>query len=625
MNNKELAEKIFELVGGSDNIDSAMHCATRLRVMVKDKSKVKVKEIESLSKVKGSFFNAGQYQIILGTGLVDKVYDEFAPLLNNRSSDESSSNTKKKFSFKQSIRVFGDVFVPIIPVLVATGLFMGLRGLLTQDSILQLFGMTTKSIPHELLLLTNILTDTAFAFLPALVCWSTFKIFGGTPVLGIVLGLMLVSPALPDAYAVAQGKISPIMLFNFIPITGYQGSVLPAFMTGILASKFEKWLRKWIPDSLDLILRPFLTLLFGLIAGLLVLGPIFHSVEEGVLVTVSALLELPFGIGGFLYGCFGQLLGIVGIHHILNMLEINMLAQYHWDFLNPIGTCGNIAEAGVVLAVAIKTHSNKMKQIAYPSSLSAALGITEPAVFGVSLRLVKPFICSMIAGGIGGFLASLLQLKATGMGLTGIPGTLLYLNNQLPLYILVNLVSFASGFALTWAFGYTKNMDAELADTNEELAEIKLENENILSPVTGEAFELSKAKDEVFSSLSLGDGIAFNPIEGKVFAPVNGTITVTYPTKHAIGITSDNGVEVLIHIGIDTVELQGKYFESNIKQGMHVKAGQELVRFDLDKVKSEGYDPTVMMIITNTTAYQAILPEKYGDIKHGDIAVATKA
>lgn len=625
MDDKTLAKKIYNLVGGSENIDSAMHCATRLRIMVKDKSKIKVKEIENLPKIKGSFFNSGQYQIILGTGLVDKVYDEFIPLLNNSTNSDNASEGKKKFSFKQSIRVFGDVFVPIIPVLVATGLFMGLRGLLTQNAILQIFGMTTKDVPVQLLQFTQILTDTAFSFLPALVCWSTFKIFGGTPVLGIVLGLMLVSPVLPNAYDVAQHKSAAIIFFNFFKVTGYQGSVLPAFFTGIVASKFERWLKKVIPDSLDLILRPFLTLLFGLIAALFVLGPIFHSVEEWVLIIVSALLKMPFGIGGFLYGCFGQLLGILGIHHILNLLEINMLAQFHWDYLNPIGTCGNIAEAGVVLAVAIKTASNKMKQIAYPSALSAALGITEPAVFGVSLRLVRPFVCSMIAGGIGGFFASLFGLKATGMGLTGIPGTLLYLNNQLPLYILVNLISFGSGFALTWFFGYKKSMDAELGDTAEELEDITLESENVLSPVTGKAFELTNANDEVFSSLALGEGIAFEPQEGKIYAPVSGEITVAYPTKHAIGIKSDNGLEVLIHIGINTVELQGKYFESKIKQGMHVKAGDELVEFDIDAVKKAGYDPTVMMIVTNTPQYKAILPTDYGNLKHGDTAISAQA
>ena len=316
--------------------------------------------------------------------------------------------------------------------------------------------MTPKDIPTQLIQFTQILTDTAFAFLPALVAWSTFKIFGGTPVIGMVLGLMLVNSILPSAYAVGSGEAEPLVFFGFIKVVGYQASVLPAFMTAIVTTKIEKWFKKVIPDSIDLILRPFLTLLCGLILGLFIIGPVFHEVEHYVLAAVEFLLTLPFGLGGLIYGSFGQLLGILGIHHILSLLEINMLAKEGWNLLNPVGTCGNVAQAGAVLAIAIKTVSNKMKQIAYPSALSAALGITEPAVFGVTLRLGKPFIMSMIGGGVGGFFASIFQLKATGLGLTGIPGTLLYLNEQLPLYILTNAIAFGTAFVLTWMFGYKK-------------------------------------------------------------------------------------------------------------------------------------------------------------------------
>ena len=329
--------------------------------------------------------------------------------------------------------MFSDVFVPIIPVLVATGLFMGLRGLLTQEAVLAVFGLTADSIPQNLLTFTQVLTDTAFAFLPALVCWSTFRNFGG--------------------------EEQPLIFFGFLKVTGYQGSVLPAFVTGIVASKFEKWLRKKVPDAIDLIVTPFLTLLVGCVLALFVLGPILHTVESGVLFAVEHLLFLPMGIGGFLYGCFGQLLGIFGIHHILNFLEISMLAQDGWNYLNPIGTCGNVAQAGAVLAVAIKAASNKTKQVAYPACLSALLGITEPAVFGVNLKFMKPFVMSMIGGGVGGFLASIFHLRATGMSITGIPGTLLYLNEQLPLYILVNVVAFGVAFGLTWMFGFNKKME----------------------------------------------------------------------------------------------------------------------------------------------------------------------
>lgn len=462
MTEKEIAQALIPLVGGRENVLSVMHCATRLRIVVSDKDKIQVKEVENLDKVKGSFFNAGQYQIIFGTGLVNRVYEAVMNELGlqpEAAVDDKPAKPVTGNRFQRAIRMFSDVFVPIIPVLVATGLFMGLRGLLTQEAVLGVFGMTPDDIPQQLLLFTQILTDTAFAFLPALVCWSTFKNFGGSPVIGIVLGLMLVSNSLPSAYDVGSGAAEPLIFFGFIPVAGYQGSVLPAFATGVLAAKFEKFLRKHVPDAIDLIVTPFLTLLVGILMAMFVLGPILHTVENGVLFVVEGLLTLPMGIGGLIYGSFGQLLGIFGIHHILNFLEISMLAKDGWNYLNPIGTCGNVAQAGAVLAVAIKAHSAKTKQVAYPSCLSALLGITEPAVFGVNLRYVKPFVMSMIGGGVGGFLASLFGLRATGMSITGIPGTLLYLNEQLPLYILVNVVAFAVAFVLTWLFGFNHKME----------------------------------------------------------------------------------------------------------------------------------------------------------------------
>ena len=465
MSDKELAAAIIEKVGGKGNIVSVRHCATRLRLIVTDKEKIDAKAVEDLDNVKGSFFNAGQYQIILGTGLVNRIYDEVVKLVGHADAVSSTADQPQQKpvygnAFQRAVRMFSDVFVPIIPVLVATGLFMGLRGLLTQEAVLNVFGMTAADVPAQLLTFTQILTDTAFSFLPALVCWSTFRNFGGSPVIGIVLGLMLVSPSLPSAYDVGSGAAEPLTFFGFLSVSGYQGSVLPAFATGILASKFEQWLRKHVPDAIDLIVTPFLTLLFGIVIALFAIGPVLHAVEQVILV-VENVIFLPFGIGGFLYGCFGQLLGIFGIHHILNFLEISMLAQDGWNYLNPIGTCGNVAQAGAVLAVAIKAASNKTKQVAYPSCLSALLGITEPAVFGVNLKFVKPYIMALIAGGVGGFLASIIGLRATGMSITGIPGTLLYLNEQLPWYIIVNLISFGVAFGLTWLFGFNTKMEQQ--------------------------------------------------------------------------------------------------------------------------------------------------------------------
>ncbi len=620
MNDQELAKQIVKHVGGKENISQVRHCATRLRLIVRNKDLIETDQVENLDDVKGSFFNSGQYQIILGTGLVNRVYDETLKIVgedNNENAEEVVYGNK----FQRAIRMFSDVFVPIIPVLVATGLFMGLRGLLTQETILKLFGLTTKSIPSNLLLFTQILTDTAFAFLPALVCWSTFKNFGGSPVIGIVLGLMLVNPALPSAYDVGSGAAKPLMFFGFLKVSGYQGSVLPAFVTGIVGAHFEKWLRHHIPDAIDLIITPFLTLLVSIILALFGIGPLLHAVETFVLWLVENILFLPMGIGGFLYGCFGQLLGIFGIHHILNFLEISMLAKDGWNYLNPIGTCGNVAQAGAVLAVAIKIKNNKTKQVAYPSALSALLGITEPAVFGVNLRLVKPFIAAMIGGGVGGFFASIFHLKATGMSITGIPGTLLYLNSQLPIYILVNVIAFAVAFAITWFFG-VKNEEEKEAEAPAPV--IENESETLYAIADGEAIVAADIEDPTFADGLLGPCFGIRPTNGNVYAPADGVITLTVPTKHAIGITTSNGAEILLHLGLDTVKMEGKCFQDQLHVGAHVKKGDLLTTMDLDMVKKAGYSTTMITIVTNGQNYDDIHQIKTGEIKAGDEVMALK-
>lgn len=402
--------------------------------------------------VKGSFFNSGQYQIILGTGLVNRIYQETVKITGEEDAGEGEQKQAESAGNKvqRAIRVFSDVFVPIIPVLVATGLFMGLRNLITQDAVLALFGMTSGDISPNLLTFTSVLTDTAFAFLPALVCWSTFRNFGGSPVIGIVLGLMLVSNALPSAYDVGSGAVEPLRFFGFLEVSGYQGSVLPAFVTAIITARFEVFLRKHVPDVIDLIVTPFLTLLVGCVLGLLVLGPVLHAVENVMLVGIEALIGLPFGIGGLILGVLLQIMVIFGIHHVLNFLEISMLGATGWDLLNPMLSVANVAQAGAVLATGIKMRSNKVRQVAYPACLSAMLGITEPAVFGVNLKYVKPYVAALVGGAAGAWFASLMGLKATGMSLTGIPGILLYLNDQLPLFLLANLISFVIAFVISW-------------------------------------------------------------------------------------------------------------------------------------------------------------------------------
>lgn len=460
--NKRIAQEIIDAVGGEENIASVAHCATRLRLMVHEIENIDQPKVESIDKVKGAFYNAGQYQIILGTGTVNRIFEEVEKIgINSTNKAEQSKEGAKKGNLLQrSIRTLGDVFVPIIPILVATGLFMGVRGLVMQEQFLALFGLVPDDVPSNFLLFTQILTDTAFIFLPALVAWSTFKVFGGTPIIGLVLGLMLVSPALPNAWGVATGA-DPLYFFGFIPVVGYQGAVLPAFISGIIGARLERMIRKRVPEALDLIVTPFLTLLIMIFAALFVIGPIFHTVEEYILLGTLAILGLPFGIAGVLIGFFNQIIVITGVHHIFNLLEIQLLEKFGYNQYNAIITASVAAQGGAALAVGLKTKSQKLKALALPSSFSAFLGITEPAIFGVNLRYGKPFLMALIGGGVGGFTASILGLKATGMAITVIPGTLLYLNGQILPYILVNVIAIGVAFALTWLFGFS---DAKLKE-----------------------------------------------------------------------------------------------------------------------------------------------------------------
>lgn len=465
--NKDIAREVINRLGGKENIQSVTHCATRLRVIVKDKANVQEEALDGIDKVKGSFFNSGQYQIIFGTGTVNKIYEEVVGL---GVSEQTNAETKEQKQdgmngLQKAIRTFGDVFVPIIPVLVATGLFMGLRGLLTQEQVLAVFGLVPADISANFLMYTQILTDTAFAFLPALVAWSSFKVFGGSPVIGIVLGLMLVNPVLPNAYEVAAGTTDPITMFGFIPVVGYQGTVLPAFIAGFIGAKLERMIRKRVPEYLDLLLTPFVTLLIMSILSLFVIGPVFHSLETVVLNVTLWLLQLPFGIAGLAIGGLNQLIVVTGVHHIFNFLEVQLLANTGVNPYNAIITCSVAAQGGATLAVGMKTKSKKLKALAFPSTLSAFLGITEPAIFGVNLRYVKPFLFGLVGGGVGGMMADLLNLEGTGMSVTVIPGALLYLNEQLIWYILTNVVAIAVAFVLTYLFGFS---DKEVKEAQTE-------------------------------------------------------------------------------------------------------------------------------------------------------------
>ena len=628
MNNQEIAKKVIDALGGRENVNSVAHCATRLRVMVKDEGKINKEVIENLDKVQGAFFNSGQYQIIFGTGTVNKMYDEVVALgLPTSSKDDMKAEAAKQGNwFQRAIRTFGDVFVPIIPVIVATGLFMGVRGLLTA------LGMT---LPADVTTYTQILTDTAFIILPGLVVWSTFRVFGGNPAVGIVLGMMLVSGSLPNAWAVASGgEVTAMNFFGFIPVVGLQGSVLPAFIIGVVGAKFEKAVRKVVPDVIDLLVTPFVTLLVMSILGLFVIGPVFHVVENYILIATKAILSMPFGLGGFLIGGVHQLIVVSGVHHIFNLLEVQLLAADHANPFNAIITAAMTAQGAATVAVGVKTKNPKLKTLAFPAALSAFLGITEPAIFGVNLRFRKPFFLSLIAGAIGGGLASILGLAGTGNGITIIPGTMLYIGNgQLAQYLLMVAVSFVLGFALTYMFGYEDEKEVATEVETERLVQEEttgnipaaLQNETLVTPIVGDVVALADVNDPVFSSGAMGQGIAVKPSQGVVYAPADAEVSIAFPTGHAFGLKTTDGAEVLIHVGIDTVSMNGDGFEAKVAQGDKVKAGDVLGTFDSNKIAAAGLDDTTMVIVTNTADYASVAPVATGSVAKGDAVIEVKA
>jgi len=561
------------------------------------------------------------------------MYDEVVALgLPTSSKDDMKAEAAKQGNwFQRAIRTFGDVFVPLLPAIVATGLFMGIRGAIVQDQVLALFGTTAEAFKAtNFYTYSVVLTDTAFAFFPALICWSAFRVFGGNPLIGLVLGLMMVNSALPNAWAVASGDAQPIMFFGFIKVVGYQNSVLPAFFVGLTGAKLEKWLRKRIPDVLDLLLVPFLTFLVMSILALFVIGPVFHEVESYVKIATVWLLSLPMGLGGLILGGVHQVIVVTGVHHIFNLLESNLVTSTGSDPLNAIITAAMTAQLGATLAVGVKTKNPKIKALAFPAALSAGLGITEPAIFGINLRYGKPFIMGLIAGAAGGWLANILGLAGTSFGITIIPGTLLYINGQLLKYIFMVLVTTALGFGLTYAFGYKEETEVAEETTSEEATEVNeeipaaLQNETIQTPIVGDVVALSNVNDPVFSSGAMGQGIAVKPSQGVVYAPADAEVSIAFPTGHAFGLKTTDGAEVLIHVGIDTVTMNGEGFEAKVAQGDKVKAGDVLGTFDSNKIAAAGLDDTTMVIVTNTADYASVAPVATGSVAKGDAVIEVK-
>lgn len=466
-NYQEIAKQIVEIVG-KDNIISATHCATRLRLIVKNREAIDEKQLEKIPLVKGMFFNAGQFQIILGTGIVNKVYAEIEKMdLKTLSKQEQDTVVKQQQKgIKRLMRTLGDIFVPIIPVIAATGLLLGLKGCIFNDNVLALFGANSAMIPDYIVTLVNVLTETAFAFLPAIICWSAYKVFGGMPVIGIVLGLMLVSPSLPNAYSVADptSGVSAVMAFGRIPVVGCQGSVLTAILTALIGAEIEKKLRKIMPNALDLIMTPFIVMLVTFLVIILGIGPVMHIIELKLVQIVELLVNIPFGIGGFIIGATYPLLVITGLHHTYTMIETSLLANTGFNPVITLCAMYGFANVGTCLAFFVKSKKENIRQTAIGAMLSQLFGISEPVLFGIQLRYnLRPLVIMLCSSGIGAALLSILKIQSNSYGLAVLPSYLMYIYEwrQLFWYFIVSIFSVALCFTLTYMFGIPKEVMEE--------------------------------------------------------------------------------------------------------------------------------------------------------------------
>ena len=624
MDYRKTAQEIYDHIGKKENIISAAHCATRLRLVIADNAKADKDYVENIDGVKGVFFAQGQMQIILGTGVVNKVYDEFIQIAGV--SESSKEELKKVAASKANplqrlIKTLGDIFVPIIPAIVASGFLMGIMEALNFMVNNNFININTSG---SIYVFAQLFSNTAYTFLPILIAYSAAKVFGANPYLGAVIGMIMIHPNLQNAWTVATEGVQATQKVWFglysIDMVGYQGHVIPVIIAVWVLAQIEKRLHKVVPAMFDLFVTPLVSVFVTGYLTLSIIGPIFVTVENGVLDGVQWLIALPFGIGSFIMGAFYAPTVVAGVHHMYTIIDLGQLAKFGVTYWLPLASAANVAQGGAAFAVGLKTKNQKIKSMAVPSGLSACMGITEPAIFGVNIRFGKPFIMGCLGGACGALFASVTGLGATGTGVTGIFGLLLCLNNPIT-YILMFAISFGVAFVLTWLFGYIDEVQPA-AETTQQKApakeaidetitttdntDKKTEIQTLYSPLNGQAISLAEVKDETFAGEVLGKGMAVIPSEGVVKAPCDAEVSMVFDTKHAIGLTTESGIELLIHVGLNTVELEGKYYTVHVNDGDKVKKGQTLITFEMDKIKDAGYDVTTPMIVTNTDDFEEV-------------------
>lgn len=646
MNHKEVARQVAEAVG-KENFIAAAHCATRLRLVLKDSSKVNQQALDENADVKGTFETNGQYQIIIGPGDVDKVYQELVTLVGVKEASTEDLKAvvqqgKKQNPLMNFVKVLSDIFVPLMPALVAGGLLMAINNVLTAEklfgpqSLVQMYPAIT-----DVASIINLLASAPFAFLPILVGFSATKRFGGNAYLGAAMAMAMVMPSLVNGYnvanTIAEGTMPYWHVFGLnVAQAGYQGSVLPVLAVAYILATIEKFLHKKIPTVLDFTFTPMLAIIVTGFLTFIVVGPIMRGVGDGLTTGLVWLYNTAGPLGLAVLGLFYSPIVITGLHQSFPAIETTLIADIAktgGTFIFPVASMANIAQGAATFAVFLLTKNEKQKALASTASVSALLGITEPAIFGINLKLKFPFFCAMIASGIASAFIGFFHVLAAALGSAGVIGFISIASGGYKGFAISAVISFVVAFGLTYVYG-RKKMNEPLVEATDDVAvainsapeKANAADEVIQAAVSGEVVNLKDVSDPVFSSELMGKGIGIIPADDTIYAPVSGVLSVVYETKHAFGIQSDDGAEVLLHIGIDTVNLEGAHFSSNRKQGEIVKQGDILGTFDRKKIAEAGYDTTVMQIITNTPAYSEVTVISHGTVTHSDgILALTRA
>lgn len=643
------AKDLLAAIGGKENVTAVTHCATRMRFVLGDDKKADVKTIEAIPAVKGTFTNAGQFQVIIGND-VPIFYNDFTAVSGIEGVSKEAAKSAAKSNQNPVQRVMttlAEIFTPIIPALIVGGLILGFRNVLEGVHWSMLDGKTITEVSQFWSGVNHFLWlpgEAIFQFLPVGITWSVSRKMGTSQILGIVLGICLVSPQLLNAYSVASTLASEIAKnwvwdFGFFTVNriGYQAQVIPALLAGLSLSYLEIFWRKHVPEVVSMIFVPFLSLIPALILAHTVLGPIGWTIGQALSTVVLAGLTGPVKwLFGAVFGALYAPFVITGLHHMTNAIDTQLIADAGGTALWPMIALSNIAQGSAVFAYYIMhRHDEREAQISLPATISAYLGVTEPALFGVNVKYIYPFVAGMIGSSIAGLLSVTFNVTAASIGIGGLPGILSIQPKYMIPFAAIMLVAIIVPMVLTFFFRkaglFTKTEDdTELKEefAAQEEAEfashtatptVLAESAEVVSPLAGQVKPLSQATDPVFSSGVMGQGVVIEPSQGELVSPVNGTVTVLFPTKHAVGIVSEEGVEMLMHIGMDTVSLDGKGFVAHVEQGDKVVVGQQLISFDMDVIKKAGLVTETPVIITNQDDFQAdVEGDLPRDIKRGD-------